>query len=228
MKKIRLLAAIAALLLCPVFSWAQQATVLPYFRAFDLTTTGTTYTFGAFAPQVAGYSSVSTSGSSTTITADATANFPFDPLTVGSILNFQTAPNTYAQRIVVTKTSGVSIVVNSAITLTTRPWSYQVFTSGTTSGIGWQPALRSDAAAIEYDFTTVSGTGGVNIIVQCRLSGDATTAAAVYTANVAAAATVIVPIAEKCDSVRFGMAFATAATGTDVLSAYLSLWQSAQ
>lgn len=224
MKMLRTLAIlIFALLPCTVF--AQQGTTTPYFFHYDLA--ATTATFGGFAPQAQGVGTVS--AATNTLTADLTASTPFSQVTVGSLITLQTGINAFTTRVVTAKATSVSLTFDgAALTLTSVPWRYQVFTAGTSVVPGWLPTLNADYVEVQFDFTTMNGTGGILAVIQCQLNGLAVTPNPVYSVNIPAAATTIVPIAERCAKIRVGLNWVSSAAGTDVLNVFLYSWSSSQ
>lgn len=140
-----------------------------YYRGFD---PGAAYAYGRLGrpdgQPTRGRNGVQTAGASTTVTA--TDGTPFDPVTVGSVIVFQSPrPDGKIIRIVTAKASGASITVDSAVTLAAgTAFFFYLFKQGTADTDGWH--LVNDLAEISVYFD-VTVLGSTTIEANIELGG---------------------------------------------------------
>lgn len=220
MKKLLVALLLAFALAVPFPAAAQsgaQNVISTSFLNYDLN--ATTATYGAWSVWKAGpTSSLVTASASTTVTA--VSGTPFDLVAVGDQVSFQIS-GVDTQRFVATKTSGTQITVSGAgITLAAagQQFQYRNFNVGTAATNGWINVNTWANKNVNISIATMTGTGGIDMTIQCRYGGDGALPFNVYATvfNYSAAGTDIQPIVEPCSSVRVGLNWHTADTaGTD-------------
>lgn len=204
-------------------AWAQQQRT--YVRTYDLDATSYIYCVTSEPLATSGFRAT-TVGSSTTVTAVSPAD-AFDRVTVGDDLLFVVGGTQYLRR-VATKASSASITVDTAVTLTATvgsPFLIQTRTCGTTVSDGWVPTTGMDEKMVKVETATLTGTGGVDVSVECRLGGNATAPIQLVTGNITSTtapnAGDVFVIPEPCSSIRVGLKWGTAnGAGPDSVSAY--------
>jgi hypothetical protein len=197
-----------------------------YVRTYDLDATAYTYCVTAEPFRIPG-ATATTSGSSTTVSAVSPAD-AFDRVAVGDDILFVVAGTQYLRR-VATKTSAASITVDSAVTLTATtgsPFSFMTRSCGTAATDGWVNTSAWSDKMVKVETATLTGTGGVDVSVECRLAGTATAPSQLVTGNITsttaplAGDTFVIP--EPCASIRVGLKWGTAnGAGPDSVSAYI-------
>lgn len=197
-----------------------------FYYQYDMASTS--YTYGKIGEQVQGRAGIKTSGSSTTVTASVANAGPFDPVSVGDILEIYVG-ETLSIRKVTAKASGDSITINSAITIGaagTAAWYFRQFVNGTAATDGWHSCYMYEGKAVKLEYPTVAAGGGIDVSIQVKHFGLSTEPVEIYTVNFPssgttpnAAAEVVIP--ENAAAVRVGVKGNSDFAGTDSFSAYL-------
>lgn len=196
-----------------------------FFLDYDLN--ATSYVYQVYGDEIQGRGFIATVGSSTTVTASN--GTPFAGLAAGYEITVN-LDGVETRRTISTWTSTTSIVVNTAINLSAQSggyrFSWRSVTNGTATTNGWVPTGHLKNMDVVVVFTTLTGTDGVDVSVECRGLGDATTPLQVLTGNYSGTTAPTngdwLPVLEGCASVRVGLKWRTADTaGTDVISAFL-------
>ena len=175
---------------------------------------------------------LTTSGSSTTITALNAADDPFTVVAAGDEITFIVQGVEY-QRVIITNADDDTITVDTAINLSVTPdggayWRYRTRSCGTAATDGWFSVAQYPFASVTLELNQVNVTGHLEFKVQCRHFGSDNQPVDVYAEGMAnyrsggydaAQAdndTIIVhngfPVFESC---RVGMLIDTADDGGD-------------
>jgi len=201
-----------------------------FYREYDLD--ALTYKYGRLGDSqgfaVQGKWGAATSGSSTTVTSLATG-YAFGPANAGDTIIFRTPPDTTTIRKIATKVSPQEITVDTAVNLGTAgvAWEFVPFRIGATDADGWHHSRTKQGFSVFIHIATLAASGGVDAKVQGLLSGSLTpidlipegeTAAEVH---FDAAGRYELKFLSPVQQVRLGLKAVTAATGTDVISAWL-------
>lgn len=180
----RILAALLALFVGAVGAQAQSTVELPLCSDFDLDSTSYTYCvttgiegnpFGT--PFSTPGARVTTSGSSTTVTAATATSAPFAQATAGDELMF-TYNGTTVRRYVVTASSVDSVVVNAAVNFATPGATVKRLkrTCGTSATSGWFPVRNTIGGSVTYSIDQLDVTGGIDVKFECRNQSSVATA----------------------------------------------------
>lgn len=157
-------------LLAPALAWPQGRIFYRQFvEKYDLDSTTETYCVTGDS-SIVGAQTVSTVGSSTTVTADAST--PFDPVDVGDVMTFAlTSTSGAVVRYVTAKASGSSITVDTAVTLSAVRFSFREVACGTAATSGWMDVSNYSTKAITFQLDQVNATGGIKMRYECRTAG---------------------------------------------------------
>jgi len=200
---------------------------------YNLTSTSVIYCQGgeSFRPSSG---AVTTSGSSTTLTASAGAT-PFDGLVVGDALVFNVDP---VLRMITAKASGSSVTISSAINLPNpTPFNFMHFNCGSGAEDGWMPMAKfGNTATLGFEINSQTTATGIDMRLECRSSApDAQPIQAfpacspgacntfqtyVQTATGITARTAIA-VPEPWKDCRVGMKITSTQTGPQSLNVYL-------
>lgn len=174
-------AAILLLALAPIASLAQPQRamkVVTLYYQYDLDST--TAISGSYSPKSPIQTRITTSGSSTTVTALTATTAPFNLIAVNDliIVNLQgstVGSSTVTTRRVTAKASADSITVDTAINIpaTGRTFEYQKFTAATGATSGWVPLEGSNLWQVAIQLNQLSlGSGAIGFRVEGRFSSD--------------------------------------------------------
>ena len=160
----------------PVYAGDAQSATLMYY--YDVDSTSPTYCSSSgmatavWGGGIPGVGKIQTSGSSTTWNGVTGAADSFGPLAAGDFLVAKRNQQTSYLRVVVTRTSADSIVVDSAAALSDYSFEWWDVTCGTDAEAGWFNVGGYDSVLISYDISQISTTtGGIDITPQCRQGG---------------------------------------------------------
>lgn len=215
-----------ALLMLPVSVQAQVGQFVSVLR-YDLESASVIYCSGG-PGFIQGTSTVSTSGSSTTLTA-ATAG-TFDPLSVGDSLF---VAGVFRQ--VAAKASGTSLTLSSAINTTATGWRYIHYTCGTGTENGKFGIANGLVTTITAEIVTMTATS-IDIRYECRANTPDANWIVVYPSagnnecgagteasgycQFTAAASLALVVDEVWNECRVGMKINTDAGGAESINVY--------
>lgn len=204
---------------------AQDQKIATFFQAYDVSATSLTYPLltgnaaSPFGGAIPGGAAVSTSGSSTTVTATTASTNPFASVGVGDELYFQTAPGTAVSvRYCTAKASSDSITIDTAITLTARQFTYKHFATGTAITSGAVDAATVGARAVQLCVQTLNATS-ITFSIEGRLAG-APAWATLVAPPFSATGCEIIAVPEALDQLRVGVKVNTD-TGVQSVSAIM-------
>lgn len=165
-----------------------------------------------------------TTGSSVTI--NAAAGTPFDPVNVGDLIVFFIPPDTKSLRKIATKVSGAQITVDTAIDLGTVgvPFDFYPFRIGSAAGDGWHAVQAYSSMTVWVSIAAVAAAGGVDLTIE-GLSpnlGGLTPVTLLPTKNYSVAGTEAINIGEVVQAIRVGVKGATGFAGTDSISVWMT------
>jgi hypothetical protein len=173
---------IAALLLS-ILPWparADEAYTRPVTAKYDLDST--TETFCALnTREIDGPGRITTSGSSTTVTAVGSAE-PFTDVAVNDQLVITGVIGQHV-RTVVARASATSITVDAAVDLSATggyAFQYRVLSCGTGATDGWFGVSSLSATTVTIDITQIVATGGIDVRIQCASGSNVAAARQVY------------------------------------------------
>ncbi len=187
------------------------------------------------ATKQAGYF-VKNASSSTTVTAVSPTD-AFRRVSAGDLILFSVNGKQYQRTVSSKAANNASIVVNTAINLSGHgtggyPFSFQHTTCDYSDSAGWTNTTGMAGKMVYIGVNALSGTGGIDAYIECRLTGNATIPSQILVPHFSTAivpgaplttAQDYIPIAEDCDSIRVGFRFTTVDTaGTDSVTAFIS------
>lgn len=195
------------------------------FWGYDLDSTS--YKYAKFAEYWSpGSGTLTTSGSSTSVTADTTGAFA--DVKVGDLLRvladkYASNGPTFSTVKVITKNSNSEIVVSTALDITAAgPWQYlvaEVPATGATAG--WFNVSAFEGKTVHPTITTVAAGGGIDLIVESK--GPSGNISILHEVNYAAAtAEEPIPIGEDVEQIRVGVKGGSGFAGTDVIDIVFS------
>ena len=181
------------------------------YKAYDLDSTSLKYARYE-GRQQQGRGTMSTSGSSTTISIAGSGGAP---LGVGDLLEIYDGETLYERKVV---TAGISsIVVDAAITLSGTPaWHFRKWKIGTGNTDGWVRARHRTDLAVLVDWAT-KAADGLDISIESKRP-DGTPFVLLTKSYTAVGDDEIVLGAGAGGAVRVGVKGATTVTGTDVIN----------
>src|SRR5688572_16546503 len=144
-----------------------------FYYQYDLD--ATTYKYGCYLEPVEGGGAsgygVQTSGSS--VTVNAVAGTPLDPVTVGDRIWFFKSGGTILKRKIATKPSGAQITVDSAVDLSggISKWVFEPFRIGVEVTDGWINVNGYSKRTILLSTDTIDAAGGLDLTIQGRIVG---------------------------------------------------------
>lgn len=195
-----------------------------FFRSYNILSA--TYTYGRYLEQIQGGKAVSTSGSSTTVSATTSGDKPFTGVAAGADIVFVVGDTTYVRK-VATKVSDDEITVSTAITLTACvSWHFTPFLSGTAVTDGWLAVQKYESKQVSLRPTVLADASGCSISVEVKGFGLDTSPVQIYTKDFVTGTLTppldgeVVLIPELAAAVRVGIK-GTGFAGTDDFSAYL-------
>lgn len=165
----RITSLLLGLLLIPLWSSGQgRDQGFPILEVYDLDATDLTYcNTGAIAK---GDGTVTTSGSSTTVTAAVTT--AFNAVAAGDTIYFN-LPSGRVVRYIASVTDGDTLVLTAAVNITAAaPFEYRERACGTTATDGWVNVQDYDTRNIILQIDQVVATGGISVHWQCKGRGD--------------------------------------------------------
>lgn len=203
---------------------------------WDLASVGTIQ-YAIFGPRVDGTNYITTSGSSTTVTA--VTGSPFTPVLVGDELFVRDGPTDGLRRYVTAKASGVSITVDTAVDWSRAGgyfFSYRPLRAGTGDDAGWFGVTGVFDKTISFGLETINATGGIQVQIDCIANGVGTKPVKVYppisgTGQCGTGLFTVAGITARCDypisayttgRCRFGAKIVTADTGVQDIWAVFS------
>lgn len=212
---------LAFLVLLALPGMGSAADVL-FFKNYNTADAG--FNYGLTSPPVALKGFVTTSGSSTTVTAVGTAT-PFAVVDVGDIIIVNPGPGVADQiRYVTAKASSISITIDTAANWDNSGAGYsarwQDVTFGTAATDGWVSVGSLVDKSVQVEVTTINATS-ITFSIEGRASPNATASVLlqpVYTA----ADSDIFQIPERIDAIRVGIKLA-GDSGAQVTAARLIL-----
>ncbi len=166
-----------------------------------------------------------TTGSS--ITVNAAAGTPFDPVNVGDMIVFFKPPDaTPYIRKVATKASGAQITVDTAIDLGTVgvPFDFYPFKIGTGPGAGWHHVEMYSVMTLHVRIDNLAAAGGLDISIEGLVPNPLgpSGATVIQAKNYASAATEEIGITTVIGQLRVGVKGATGFAGTDSISMWVA------
>lgn len=199
---------------------------IPLFQSYDAPAS-TDPIFGRFGPDLCGQGPLTTSGSSTTVTAVTAGREPFRGLTVGSELSVN-RDGTRDVRYLAAIDAGLDqATLDTAANWeagpggsTGRTFHYRLFQAGQAVTDGWVGVREFDSVTILYELVSFNATD-VTLYVEGRIKGPQGNPITLVTPIVLTAAgegAIVIP--ETVDEIRFGVLVDTDG-GANVLNAYL-------
>lgn len=213
---------------------------IPLMSDYDLDSATYTYcrTLGqgsrAIADGYPGAGRIKTSGSSTTVVSYTSASGALNLLSAGDELEINDQGQILT-RYVVAAASDDSITVNSAVDLSSSSYRWRDLECGTAADSGWFSVQGFRSALIQFQIDQLNVTGGIDVKVDCRVQGSASTSGVTvfgYTGaliNFTATGSAGYLISSSWDECRLGFKIGTSDDGGDLttnmekLSAYVAL-----
>lgn len=197
-----------------------------FFQNYNIL--ATTYAYGRILDPIQGQYALSTSGSSTTVSATTAGQLPFALVNAGDLIWFYTADQTVVRRKVATKVDGDSITISSATTLTAcAAWYWLPFQTGTAVTDGWHACQKYETKEVTVQFVNAADAGGFTLSIEIKGFGTNTAPIQLiekaYATGAATSPADSEPfvIPEIAAAVRVGLKGTAGFAGTDDISAYL-------
>jgi hypothetical protein len=205
-------------------SYAQVAQIqetIPLVSGYDLASTSYIYCVTNTAPSgtvwgtgTTSVTPVTTSGSSTTVTAVTSGDNPFVSMSVGDEMSIN-LDGVITKVYVTAKASSDSITVNTAVNLGDARrgtagyfFNWRKLTCSTAATAGWIPVRGRSGVAFSFALDTINATS-IDARVQCRHDGSISSAIEIWTKNYTVASgdmiSITTPGGIKYDECRFGM-----------------------
>lgn len=190
------------------FNWDNDSTTLKYGKYAVLWSPGKAL--------------ISTSGSSTTVTADTAGSFA--DVKVGDLLRVLTDPYgstgpSFSTVRITAKADDDEITVSSALDLTAAgPWQYLVAeVPATGTAAGWFNVAADAGKTVHVTLTTVAATGGIELVIEGK--GPSGFISPIHSVTYTAATDEIpIPVGEDVEFLRVGLRGVDDFAGTDVIS----------